>query len=447
MSTSETRIASERTVRADAETPRPGQPQLSENTYRTVWRWHLYAGLLVAPILIWGAVTGALYVFVDEIEAWLDPDALYVAEEGERKPFVELLETARAEARGDLLHSFSVNPDPRRTVSFFVASPHERSRSIYVNPYTAAVTGVHHIHSGFFPLVRTLHRTLYMGTVGRVLMELTCSWGIVLLLTGVYLWWPRKQSRPKGGTAGVWRIRTASTRVLLRDLHAVIGVYLAPVSIVVLLTGLFFTQVWGTGYRLALLKSGSIPRVVLDLPKTTHPENSPRLSLDRIVEIACAKSPPGLVSIDFPQEPDDTIRVTAGTVEDPSRRALFAIDPVDGTTMLHSDWQSGSPLLKLYTLAYPLHVGSIFGLPTKILATLSCLALVSSTVTGVWMWWRKRPGGSFSIPRRPVGRRVRSACIAFMVLSGIVLPLAGISFLLMASLDWVWQRRRRPASP
>ena len=44
------------------------------NLYRAVWRWHFYAGLLVLPFLITMAVTGALYLFRDEIDAFIHAD-------------------------------------------------------------------------------------------------------------------------------------------------------------------------------------------------------------------------------------------------------------------------------------------------------------------------------------------------------------------------------------
>ncbi len=36
--------------------------------YRIVWRWHFYAGLIVMPVLLWLATTGALYLYKPEIE-------------------------------------------------------------------------------------------------------------------------------------------------------------------------------------------------------------------------------------------------------------------------------------------------------------------------------------------------------------------------------------------
>ena len=42
--------------------------------YRAVWRWHFYAGLLVLPFMITLSITGALYVYHDEIDNWFHAD-------------------------------------------------------------------------------------------------------------------------------------------------------------------------------------------------------------------------------------------------------------------------------------------------------------------------------------------------------------------------------------
>lgn len=45
------------------------KPHILSGAYRAVWRWHFYAGLLVLPVLCLMALTGALYLFKDEIDA------------------------------------------------------------------------------------------------------------------------------------------------------------------------------------------------------------------------------------------------------------------------------------------------------------------------------------------------------------------------------------------
>lgn len=43
----------------------------SSGIYHLLWRWHFYAGLFVAPFIVILALTGAIYLFNDEIEGVL----------------------------------------------------------------------------------------------------------------------------------------------------------------------------------------------------------------------------------------------------------------------------------------------------------------------------------------------------------------------------------------
>ena len=88
--------------------------------------------------------------------------------------------------------------------------------------------------------VRRLHGQLLLGPRGSWLVELAACWAIVMLVTGLYLWWPRGR-----GLAGVvWPRR----RSLLRDLHAVTGFWVAGFALVLLLTGLPWADVWGSAF-------------------------------------------------------------------------------------------------------------------------------------------------------------------------------------------------------
>lgn len=38
--------------------------------YRTVWRWHFYAGLFVVPMVLILALTGTAYLFKPQVDRW-----------------------------------------------------------------------------------------------------------------------------------------------------------------------------------------------------------------------------------------------------------------------------------------------------------------------------------------------------------------------------------------
>ena len=50
------------------ETHLPADADVAGQVYRAFWRWHFYAGLLILPMLMLMALTGALYLFKGEIE-------------------------------------------------------------------------------------------------------------------------------------------------------------------------------------------------------------------------------------------------------------------------------------------------------------------------------------------------------------------------------------------
>ena len=133
----------------------------------------------------------------------------------------------------------------------------------------------------------TLHRNLFLGTTGRIVVELTTCWAIVLVATGIYLWWPQKANQ----VWGVWlpRLR-AKPYVVLRDLHTVVGFYIAVVAIVISLTGLIYTYVWGVGFRYAAQKTEAYDLIMKPRLSKSAPE-AKDLSIDRIVQIAQQKMP------------------------------------------------------------------------------------------------------------------------------------------------------------
>src|SRR5690606_12469868 len=90
-------------------------------------------------------------------------------------------------------------------------------------------------------VVATLvHGTLLAGSVGDWLIETAAGLGIVLVVTGVFLWWPRG-----GRWMRAFSVGRAPRRLVARDVHRLVGIVVAPVLIFYLLTGLAWTGVWG----------------------------------------------------------------------------------------------------------------------------------------------------------------------------------------------------------
>jgi uncharacterized iron-regulated membrane protein len=105
---------------------------------------------------------------------------------------------------------------------------------VFVNPATLQVLGVVRENDRFMKVIFYLHGELLLGSGGSMLVELAASWTILMLVTGLYLWWPR--SGRLGGTLYP-RLRQGK-RIFWRDLHAVTGVWISTFALLLLLSGL-----------------------------------------------------------------------------------------------------------------------------------------------------------------------------------------------------------------
>ncbi|OUI94527.1 hypothetical protein HK15_05870, partial [Acetobacter orientalis] len=112
-------------------------------------------------------------------------------------------------------------------------------------------------------------------------MEMVASWTIVLIVTGLLLWWPRGQN----GLAGVVYPRLGiKGRTRWRDLHAVTGVWASVFLVLFLVSGLPWSFVWGhtlqsvenTFGRLTSVKDWEIGAVPAATVIAGHPVGQPQ---------------------------------------------------------------------------------------------------------------------------------------------------------------------------
>lgn len=420
--------------------------------YRVVWRWHFYAGLLTVPVLCTLALTGVILTFETEIVEWRDRELLFVTPQSERLGY-DALRTAVADARGyNDFESIVVYPDPTRSVQFVghvhAADDHDHEHEhpeheqIFVDPYSGEILGIQGEGDAFFRTMLDLHRNLMAGTTGRLIAELTTGWTVILLATGLYLWWPRGKSN-----VGVWvpRVR-GKVYAVLRDWHSVSGAWLFPVMFLVVGTGLFFSPVQGTIFNSSVKAAGHWPiQEWFSPPQYQMPTNGASAApLDVVVPAFLSQA-----------RPDDAVRITFATQPDHAHRAWLIRDQDKNSfRQVDVDQYTGEVLkvvggadLKLgYRIrlwAVSIHMGQIFGMPTKILAFIASLLVFGLSFTGVWMWWRRRPKGRTGFPARPKPGSVPKWGWAVVVATGVVMPVAGVSFLLLAVGDTIVARWRR----
>jgi uncharacterized iron-regulated membrane protein len=90
-----------------------------------------------------------------------------------------------------------------------------------------------------------------------------------------------------------------------------------------------------------------------------------------------------------------------------------------------------------------LHMGNYFGRANQLLMLIPCVAIWVLTISGVAMWWKRRPSGRLGAPPKLSGAPV-GGLLASLVAAGIALPLFGASLIVIGLLDRIvlWSRRR-----
>ncbi|MCC6743901.1 MAG: PepSY domain-containing protein [Acidobacteria bacterium] len=425
--------------------PTPKPKRSNARFYRVVWRWHFYAGLIVLPILVTAAITGGLYVFRDELEPLIYSE-LQVTPGPTTVPYATQLELARAAANpGSTATGFFIREDPTRAVEVsFSQEDSDAFTYVYVDPYAGAVTGQIAYGSSIFDIDLEIHRNLFTGTIGRYVVELATSWGVILLVTGVYLWWPRGKKK----VAGVAYPRVKGKRyVLWRDWHAVPGAYFAIFAFLVMGTGLFFTQLFAEGYDAVAKATDSYPASFATPPVSTVPENGTPLTIDDVLAIAWREQPEREVYVGLPAGPEEAFSIYAGKNDSPTRVSQYYVDQYSGDILDTIRWQHLSAMMKVSISAYPIHVGSIYGLTTKVLACLTCVVIMASGITGAVMWWMRRPNGRTGFPKKPSDHTPALWLVLLICFLGVLMPAAGASMLLILVGDWGWSKWQKGSEP
>lgn len=440
---------------------RAGRPAAS--LYRAVWRWHFYAGLITLPFLILLAVTGGLYLFRAEIDGLIHRDVKRVEARttGERPPSEIVTQAVKAFPGKAVKY---IPPESAiASAEVTIRNPAGTRMVVYVDPYDARVLGQIPDKGTVMWVIRQIHSLAYFGPIANGVIEIAGGWAILLVLTGLYLWWPRKQS------GGVVTVRgKPRQRVFWRDLHAVTGLVAGGFILFLAITGMPWSVLWGAkvnqwanghnfgypaGVRVAVPMSdehlGHIAPTTWSLEQaklpTSHTNGSEPIGLDAAV---AAFDRQGLTRGYAVNLPGGSGSVYTGSVypKDMALQRVIHLDQYSGKPLIDMSYADYGPLGKALEWGINVHMGQEFGLANQLLMLAACLAIVLLCVSALVMWWKRRPQGSFGVPPLPAERATLRVVVALLAIGGLVFPLVGLSLIAMVMIDAVLVRKLQPMS-
>lgn len=449
-----------------ASSPARPAPTRTANAYRAIWRWHFYAGLIVAPFLLILSVTGAIYLFNDEIDVALHPQWHVVAPHATSQPPTRMIEAALAAQPGAVTR-IDLPSSPDRSAIVFITPEGGEPVRVAVDPGTGRVLGS-------FVYVRTLvgfadlmHGSLMLGTLGDAVVELAACWALVLIATGVFLWWPRGRRTLGGILYPRWRSRG---RAWWRDVHAVTGVWTVALIAFLIVTGLPWagiqgdllqrgTAALGIGYPPAHATHGApaspsakqalgeVPWAMEQAPMPTSSaghaghgmaatgrDDAAVAGVDRVAAmLARDHGLAGGYRLFLPAGATGVYTAYTYPGRPQGQRTLY-VDRFDGRLIREVRFADYGWAAQAIELGVQLHMGNYFGLANQIVMLVPCVGIILLVVSGTVMWWKRRPRGKLAAPPRVPQARI-SGALAILAISALALPLFGLSLLGVAVAD------------
>jgi len=369
----------------------------------TVHRW-LGIGLGVWFALV--GLSGAVLVFEDPIDAWLNPRLLTSGARGARLSAQAIVAQAEAAyplglverirfpvAEGEV-YRLTMRVKPRRVGA-------ERIEAMF-NPVTGAYLGARSLESlgvtrpDFLRTLYEFHRNVLLGNSGSNIVGIA---GLLLLtsaVTGFVLAVPRTRAAVK---RIVWINPRASGTRIAYDFHRSTGIVFATTLLLATLTGATLVYV---NYVRDLVSVFSKVAPFPTVPWQTHTPSEP-LELDRVIADVRRRFPEHTLL-----EVHGSPRQMAGHLYylkragDVHRQGdtIAWINPLSGEMMIERSPRTRTTGESFMHWLFPLHSGTAFGTVGQIAMSATGVVPALLVFTGLWVWLRKRRGERISRERQ-----------------------------------------------
>ena len=365
---------------------------------RVIFWCHLAAGVCAGVVILIMSVTGVLLAYERQLTRWADTRGYAVARPGgdaARLPLEALLAKAReGQAAAPTAVTLYAGAGEPATVSF------QGGRNLFVNPYTGEVLGEGSKGvRAFFRAVTDWHRWLGASGEGRPAWRaVTGASNLVFLfivMSGFYLWWPRKWTR--GSLRAVtWFRRTQGGRARDFNWHNVVGFWSALPLFVVVLSAVVISYTWASNlvFRLA----GEEPPAQLQRPAQpggagAQPGAALALGgLDALLARAEGQVEGWrTVTLQLPQRPDApvTFAIDRGNGGQPQLRSQLTLDRATGEVVRWEQYSNNTPGRRMRSWLRFAHTGEVYGLAGQTVAALASAGGALLVYTGLALALRR----------------------------------------------------------
>ncbi len=365
---------------------------------------HLWLGLASGLVIFIVALTGALFVFSEDIQGITEKEFREVM------PSEQIhLPLSRLKAIGDstLKNMYGEVPAgywdwqmltcyPSGTRSYLYSGHRYKDPDVYydifIHPYSGKILYTRESWtSTFWKTVVDLHTNLLLGDTGGYIVKFCTLFFLIMVITGIILWWPRNQAASRQRFRFRWKSSMRWKRKNY-DLHNILGFYASWIVIFMICTGLFWSFGWFKSFTYLLLDGKQPVSRELTLPGAHKPPANTASLTDSMYYHALQNSQSAhSVNINYQKDLSTPVEIYVKETGNWYPGTYFYFDPRNGSVLSVRASSAMSKGETLNELSSDIHYGWIFGWPSKIAVFFACLIAASLPVTGFYIWLgRKR---------------------------------------------------------
>jgi uncharacterized iron-regulated membrane protein len=361
---------------------------------KSIGKIHLWLGLSSGLLVFVIAITGCIYAFQEEIQNLTQP---YRFVKHQQQPVLrpsELKAIAEKELPGKKIHAvLYAKPGKAAQVIFYNADP-EYYYLVYLNPFSGEVLKVKDAQSGFFPFILDGHFYLWLPPeIGQPIVATATLVFLVMLISGLFLWWPKNKKATKQRFSIRWNARWRRKNY---DLHNVLGFYATWIAIILAATGLVWGFEWFAQgyYKLA----GGEKSLLYIEPKSdsrlVYQSDVP--AIDRLYAMMRSENPTAeVLEVHIPETASSAIEISVNPDDETYWQADYRY--YDQYTLkelsvdhIYGKFANASVADNLMRMNYDIHTGAVIGLSGKIIAFFASLIVASLPITGFYIWWGRK---------------------------------------------------------
>jgi sulfite reductase (NADPH) flavoprotein alpha-component len=382
--------------------------------YKKFWfKAHFILGLAFGFILLITATTGGLLSFEKEILKLINSKSYVVSVPNDVKKAQahEMIAALKQHIPDAKINAVTLSSNPTSSAVITIASSNPQQRkgiNYYINPYTYEL--LPHIQGeSFFKTVEDIHRRLMLGNIGKQLVGVSSIVLVILLFSGLYLYFPRLKRTFLASFTFSFK---SKGRYFLHSIHSSIGLWVLPLYLVAVLTGLYWSYDW---YRQGLHTLSGVALPVKPTMNVNKNAQNHTLALEQNKKEPQLNRKKSTITVDTQLSKAFKLfeiflqkEYSSATIRVPNKGSVYTISYFDEDIInsiarnqmqidIHS-WEllkheryENKPLNeKLISSMLPLHSGEYFGIIGQTLMFIASILMPLFAITGLMLYLNRK---------------------------------------------------------